>query len=472
MNGMIGKHGTVGARLAVVAGGALLVLGVLAACEHAPSGIFADIARSRDISRPNDGDRGYASSMIKHATRYYATAKKLFVRDSSAHGRDWGEIGLPGGYDIATAVNTVTVGANSFPVVAVASSSSGNSALYELRVDGSGNHSWGDNLYRCDRNGRGDCTTVNTTAAAPDRTTLTTLTQQIVWMGVARFSAGAGDPRLFVLAKGGAKTNPQSYVLYYYHSGGDAATGNDRLHAVWNPSSLLIDVETIGNYIVFADRTTLYCLNDTRGSSAGVTGFTGLNQNPTGGTQRFELRKLIGGSSSGSNADASARTIGGLLHQGGALHVSGGDGQIFRYNGTTACQSSWYVACSSSITANCWSKSMYSGAFRYTDMAWYGQLESSSVGGMVIGVEDAAGNEGGYRQIKRAGTTDNIAGLTAASISNPNNNSNYRSSKLSVTTVNSFFVDAMHLFALTDGYGIWRATYTSGLPSWSVDLSR
>lgn len=447
-------------QLIVTAGVALFVVVMSVACEHGPSGIYADIARSRDISRPNEGDRGYATSMTKHNGRYYATAKKFFVRDVGAHGRDWGEIGLPSGYDVAVAVRTVTVGTTSFQVVAMASSISGNSALYELRTD----NSWGANIYRT---GSSDSPT--------------TLNQQIVWMDVARFDSGSGDPRLFVLTKGGA--NPRSYTLYYYNTGGDLATGNDRLHMVWNSSSLLIDVDTIGNYIVFADRTSLYCLNDNRSSSSmGVSGFSNLDPDPTKGTQRFELRKLLGGSSSGSNADASARTIGGLLRQGdalsqdGALHVSGGDGQIFRYSGTTACASSWYVACSSTTTANCWSKSNYAGQFRYTDMAWYSQLESSSVGGVVIGVEEAFGNEGGYRQIKRQiksdGTATMIAGMIAASISNPSNNSNYRSSKLSLTTVSSFFVDNQYLFALTDGYGIWRGTYANGSPSWSVDLSR
>lgn len=104
---------------------------------------------------------------------------------------------------------------------------------------------------------------------------------------------------------------------------------------------------------------------------------------------------------------------------------------------------------------------------------------------MVIGVQEGGGAEGGYREIMRdssLGSSINIAGLLGGDDPDntaPNNGNNYRSTVLANTSVRSFFTTnltnddgALFLFALTEGFGIWRATYDSGVASWSVDLSR
>lgn len=459
---LIGAMGAGGGGAAA----ALFVVALLMGCEVPVRGIYAQIAESSDIPRPNAGERGYATSMLVSDNRYYATAKGLYWRNTSADGQDWNRIGLPGGFDIATAIRAVQIDTNSVLLVAMASSMRGQSALYQLNVDGD-THTWSDNLYRCNRDDDGGCGAEGADAS------LTTLSEQIVWMDlVSGPEATANYSRLFVLARGGGAGGAEnSYTLYYYNHGGDVSTANDRLHTVWRPVSFLLDVDRIGDFTIFADRTGLYCVRDPGGMNPTLGVSSAIDGDGTvDGTQPFILRRLV--VDGATKQDDLARVVGGLLVRDDTIHVSGGNGQIFRYRGSGAvCASGWKGACSGDTTSDCWARSKYDGNFRYTDMAWFPPLRAGGIPGMVIGVEEGNGSEGGYREITRDGTID-IAGLAANSATNPNNANNYRSTQLAVTTVRSFFVNNNALFALTDGYGVWRASYINGVARWVVDLSR
>ena len=395
--------------------------------------------------------------------------RELFWRNRSAHGQDWNSIGLPGGFNIAVAIREAQAGSDTFLLVAMISSSTARSALYELQVGSGGGHTWGENLYRDSAN--------------------TLLSSQIV--GLYRADFASGDPRIFVVAA--RPSGPRTYTLYYYHPGGTADTADDRLHAVWpldpeDPEergvSLLIDVDTIapggGNdYVMFADRTGLYCLQDSRATGSGSP-FTIIDANTdstAAGNQQFILRSLV--VDDGELPDGAARLVGGVLVHENTIYVSGGSGEIYRYResgvggtcNTTGGGLGWKGQCANANDPDCWEKSRYgNSAHRYRDMIWYGQLGSPARGGIVIGIEDNGRVEGGYREIAADTSIPTLGSLS--SITDPNANSNYRSTQMSRTTTHSFMVDGDMLFALTYGFGLWRATYSNGIPNWTVDLSR
>lgn len=447
---------------------AALLIGVVVAvyggCEDPPTfGIYAEIERSSETNRPNSGNRGVATSMIESDGRYYATIKSLFWRNSSADGEDWNIIKLPDGYEIAESVLEVAVGTDTFLIVAMTSSDDARSALYELQVTGDV-YTWGDNLYR----------TAESSALIDDQIN-----------SMYRVDFATGDPRIFVLSQDAVEALPdgsdiKSYTLYYYHPGGTATPADDRLHTVQTPLPLLLDADRIvsnGNtYLLFVDRTGLYCVLDSRSGGGGTSDFTFVDGNGAQRGTQFLMRTLV--VSGGVEDDAVE--LGGIVVQDDTIHVSSGRGQIFRYRetgGGSACSTvptdGWQSACSGDNTDDCWVQSIYEGdSHRYTDMIWYDRLRGATPG-MVIGIEEGGGVEGGYREITRDGTT-NIAGLDATDITDPSTGSNYHSVELGVTTIRSFFVSGDALFALTHGFGVWRTVYPSDgtAPTWSVDLSR
>jgi len=431
------------------------------ACDHGSRGIFAEIEEEEQIDRSSAGEYGYPTSFHKTTVgseaRYYVTAKRLFWRRSADNGRDWNQINLPSGYDIAVGVSQIVVGSNRSLVVALISSANGRSALYELRTGSDSSHSWGANLYRDGNNAA--------------------LTAQIV--ALHALEGANSQHRLFVLSQRRTSSNLlDGHTLYYYHTAGTAAVDDDRLHELWNPVGAINDIDRITSggalFLIFSDHTGLYCIRDSGAGGGAVSDFTLIDGNSVrAGNNQFEMRSLV--VDAGEAVDRSARIIGGMLIVDATMYVSA-IGEIYRYRepasgadaGAICNSANWKDKCSASADMGCWARSSYGDAtYRYTDMAWYQQ--SNVARGIMIGVEDNGQREGGYREIPLDESVTTIASLST--INNPRG-TNYTSVPLSTAATRSFFVDGNAIFALTNGRGLWRGVYSDNIPKWSWDLSR
>ena len=434
-----------------------IVASVFIACEHENRGIYANIEEEVLVANSSDGEFGYSTAMIRTTVndteRYYLTATQMFWRLREDDGQDWNVIDLPSAYNLATDVQTVPVGNESFIVVSLLSSSDARSGLLELR-SGSGNaHSWGENVYR-DSEGE-------------------QLDEQITSLHVL---GAEEDARMFVVSKA---SDSISSTLHFYHTNGTADTDDDRLHVVWDTVGQIIDSDRITSggtdFLIFSDKTGLYCVGNSNAGGAGSTDFTPIDGDSTrSGLNHFEMRSLVVGA--GEDPDSDAAGVGGILVQDNTIYVSSRGSEVYRYRevdgDTTAgsvCSVDWAGSCADNDDSGCWAKSSYGeGSYRYSDMAWY-YNEQGVARGMLIGVVDNGRREGGYREIALSDSISTLASLSE--IDNPGGN-NYRSAALSSTTTHSFFIDGDDIFALTYGRGLWRGTYADDTPIWSWDLSR
>ena len=429
---------------------------IFTACEHESRGIYANIEEEVRVTSSSDGEFGYSTAMVRttvnDAERYYLTATQMFWRLRDDDGEDWNTINLPSAYSIANNVQTISVENESLILVSLLSSSNARSGLFELRP-GSGNaHLWEENVYRDSEGER--------------------LDEQITSLYVL----GAEDSaHLFVLSR---SSDSASHTLRLYHTNGTADTADDRLHVVWDTVGQIIDGDHITSagtdFLIFSDRTGLYCVSDSNAGGAGSTDFTPIDGNSVrSGLNQFEMRSLV--VDTGEDPDSDAAGVGGILVQDNTIYVSSEDGEVYRYREVSGdatagniCGADWSGSCADNDDSGCWEKSSYGeGSYRYSDMAWYNQQGAAR--GILIGVVDNGRREGGYREIALSDSISTLASLSE--IDNPSGN-NYRSTALSSTTAHSFFIDGNTIFALTYGRGLWRGTYANGTPTWSWDLSR
>lgn len=92
---------------------------------------------------------------------------------------------------------------------------------------------------------------------------------------------------------------------------------------------------------------------------------------------------------------------------------------------------------------------------RYTDIAYVDF--SPDFTGLTVGLDTRETSAGGYYEVDSALGTDRPDG------------DNYRAADISDASIHGFYVDSTNetLFALTNGDGLWSATYENGEPEWS-----
>ncbi|NBF38882.1 MAG: hypothetical protein GVY14_00550 [Spirochaetes bacterium] len=91
---------------------------------------------------------------------------------------------------------------------------------------------------------------------------------------------------------------------------------------------------------------------------------------------------------------------------------------------------------------------------RYTDIAY---VDFPDFTGLVVGLDTREASSGGYYEVDSGLGTDRPDG------------DNYRAADISDASIHGFYVDSDNntLFALTNGDGLWSATYDGGEPEWS-----
>ena len=427
------RNGLRAALIGIIATTLLLVLG----CDHADRGIFAQIEEEVRVNQANEGENGVVHSLvITDNGRYYAAANRLFWRNANADGRDWGTINTPNpSYQHVVSVATTTVpaaGVGGTPtellLVAVTNSNSEGSQLYSLDPR---THQWSGNLFRDDA--------------------MAAIGDQIVRL----ISVGSGTTgRLAIISK---RRRAIGYDLRFYdHTEGPSTP-------FWENIPEIIDGDSItsggDDFLVFADRASLYCVRNTATPmQAGV----------------FELRRIV--VDRGNDADPDASLVGGIYARENILYVTAGRGNLYRYRTdptmgsavAALCTTDWADRCADGEDTECWEESTFGDTTHaYTDLVWYDGLlsnDGTTTGGLVVGIRDNGRVSGGYREI--------IGGvLTADNLRNPRGTS-YTSTELRNATVSGLVVDGAKLFLLSQGRGMWRASYVLGTPTMYWDLSR
>ncbi len=443
------KNRNAALRAAVSVG---IIAALLLGCDHANRGIFAQIEEEVRVNQANDGENGVVHSMVRVGDRYYAAANRLFWRDANADGRDWGTINTPNpSYQHVVSVAATTVPAmgadaeTELVLVAVTNSNSEGSQLYSLDP---GTHQWSGNLFRDDAG--------------------TAIGDQIVRL----ISVGDGEnARLAIISK---RRREIGYNLRFYDHKRTPGTDNDDTAGptapFWENVPEIIDGASITSgagvdFLVFADRANLYCIhNTTSPTQVGI----------------FELRRIV--VDRGNDADPDASLVGGVYARSNILYVTAGRGNLYLYRSTendaALCSTDetgptdWADRCPSANPAagdpGCWEESTFGDTTHaYTDLVWYDRLvdaDGITTGGLVVGIRDNGRVSGGYREI--------IGGIpTAANLRNPRGTS-YTSTELRNATVSGLVADGTKLFLLSQGRGMWRASYNLGTPTMYWDLSR
>ncbi len=417
---------------------------LLGSCNHGPRGIFAELQEEQRIQQANTGENGIPTAIHKiqvgSEDRYYLSAHRLFWRPSNNDGSDWNEIGSPASFENIDSIAVATISSTPYLFASVTNNSNGRSGLFLLNTS---NHSWSGELM---------ATTHNTADAPPP--------EQVVQLLEVE---GNGRTRLLIVGRQLNVTD--GYTLYSYNTRNSDATDDDSLTVLWPSVGIINDVDRAGaSRLLLTDATGLYCVDDD--GSAELTETRRIDGSSSlAGMNQFEMRRLV----SDSTPDGDAIHLGGIYisetsGSTGDIYVSSGRGALYRYHYTNLgdiCSSTWQDGCDNTTDIDdCWGKSNFGiPNYRYTDMLWF-----ASLGRLLIGIRDNNTVEGGYREIE-------INGSQIGEIHNPQGTS-YSSAALSTTSVRSFFVDGGKLFALTEGRGMWRASYDSGVPTWSLDFSR
>ena len=296
--------------------------------------------------------------------------------------------------------------------------------------------------------------------------------------------AAIGDQIVRLISVAGGGTTPERLAIiskrrrgigydlrFYDHKGTPGITDDDAGPGTpfWENIPEIIDGDSITSggvdFLVFADRANLYCIHNTASPTQVGT---------------FELRRIV--VDRGNDADPDASLVGGIYARNNILYVTAGRGNLYLYRtGSDAalCSTSidggatdWADRCEDGDPAtadlDCWEESTFGDTTHaYTDLVWYDGLlsnDGNTAGGLVVGIRDNGRVSGGYREI--------IGGIPiAANLRNPRGTS-YTSTELRNATVSGLVVDETKLFLLSQGRGMWRASYVLGTPTMYWDLSR
>jgi hypothetical protein len=166
----------------------------------------------------------------------------------------------------------------------------------------------------------------------------------------------------------------------------------------------------------------------------------------------------------------------GQLYRGDPTDAASGsftavDGPFSNYGGTTFVEDAfgsgqdWLLVTSTkgdiayttdpSATPITWTTEPNDDDRGYTDIAYVEFAPEFT--GLVVGMDTRETSSGGYYEVDSALGTDRPDG------------DNYRAADISDASIHGFYVDSANetLFALTNGDGLWSATYDGGEPEWS-----
>lgn len=177
---------------------------------------------------------------------------------------------------------------------------------------------------------------------------------------------------------------------------------------------------------VFITRNGLYEVPDLTSTSLDAPDGDNLND--------LQLIRDYSGGAIGDNSDILSGVT--LDAANGHFYVSSRDGVIFRQEGAAA-----------------WSESSRDDDRRYTDVEY---VDLPGFTGAVVGMETLETSSGGYYEVDASLGTSRPDG------------DNYNAADISDAAIHGFYVDTANdtLFALTNGTGLWSATYDTDEPEW------